>query len=126
MDGHLTTATGATISQAGRPGTGVPQEDALAVVVQRVVDRSAQGAIEQLEIEYFRWVSAELGTEFGIRLDVEGMIARDLSELEVYLPPRGALFVAADGADLVGMIFLGPIRADTAQIRRVYVHPGHR
>lgn len=98
----------------------------MTVVVQRVVDRSTQDRIEQLETEYFRWVNAELGAEFGIRLDVEAMIARDLGELEIYLPPRGALFVAVDGADLVGMIFLAAIRVDTAQIRRMYVRASHR
>lgn len=98
----------------------------MAVVVQRVVDRSIQDLIGHLETEYFRWVNAELEAEFGIRLDIEAMIARDLSELEIYLPPRGALFVAVDGIDLVGMIFLAPIRDDTAQIRRMYVRASRR
>jgi len=94
--------------------------------VQRVVDRSIQDQIGHLETEYFRWVNAELEAEFGICLDIEVMIARDLSELEIYLPPRGALFVAVDGVDLVGMIFLAPIRDDTAQIRRMYVRASRR
>ena len=98
----------------------------MGVVVQRVVDRSMQVAIEDLETEYFGWVNAELEAEFGIRLDVAAMIARDLGELEIYLPPRGALFLAADGADLAGMIFLTPIRDDTAQVRRMYVRDSHR
>ena len=94
--------------------------------IQRIVDRSMQTQIEHLETEYFGWVDAELAAEFGIRLDVEAMIAKDLRELEIYLPPRGALFVAVDGADLVGMVFLAPIRDDTAQIRRMYVRPSHQ
>lgn len=98
----------------------------MAVVVQRLIDRSMQEQIEYLETEYFRWVNAELGAEFGIGLDVDAMISRDLNELEIYLPPRGALFVALDGDDLVGMIFLTPIRDDTAQIRRMYVRASHR
>ena len=32
----------------------------MGVVVQRVVDRSMQVAIEDLETEYFGWVNAEL------------------------------------------------------------------
>lgn len=96
------------------------------VTVQRVIDRSWEDRIEQLETEYFSWVNAQLGMEFGIGLDIKAMIARDLAELEVYLPPRGALFLAADGDDLAGMIFLAPIRDDTAQVRRMYVRPDHR
>lgn len=98
----------------------------MAAVVQRVLDRSIQDRLEHLETEYFTWVNGELGTEFGIRLEVGAMIARDLDELETYLPPRGALFVAVDHGDLVGMIFLAPVRDDTAQIRRMYVQAGHR
>ena len=87
----------------------------MSVVVQQVIDRSRQAGVQDLETEYFRWVNAELEGEFGIRLDVEAMIARDLAELQSYLPPRGALFLAADADDLVGMIFLTPIRSDTAR-----------
>ena len=85
-----------------------------------------QDRVEQLETEYLTWVNTELGAELGIRLDVEAMIARDLAELEIYLPPRGALFLATDGDDLAGMVFLAPIRDDTAQVRRMYVRPDHR
>ena len=98
----------------------------MAASVHRIIDRSMQDRIQHLENEYFRWVNAQLEAEFGIRLDVEAMMARDIAELEIYLPPRGALFVAVEGADLVGMIFLTPIRDDTAQIRRMYVSPSHR
>ena len=98
----------------------------MGVVVQRVVDRAMQGQVQDLETEYFGWVNSQLEAEFGIRLDVEAMIARDLAELEIYLPPRGALFLAADDADLIGTIFLTPIREDTAQIRRMYVRDSHR
>lgn len=95
-------------------------------VVQRLIDRSMQGQVQDLETEYFSWVNSQLEAEFGIRLDVEAMIARDLAQLEIYLPPRGALFLAAYGTDLVGMIFLIPIRGDTAQIRRMYIRDSHR
>lgn len=98
----------------------------MTVVVQQVIDRSRQAGVQDLESEYFRWVNAELESEFGIRLDVEAMIARDLAELKIYLPPRGGLFLAADADDLVGMIFLTAIRDDTAQIRRMYVRDSHR
>lgn len=98
----------------------------MSVTVQRVLDRSSQDRVEQLETEYLTWVNAQLEAEFGITLDIAAMLARDLAELEVYLPPRGALFLAVDGDDLAGMIFLAPIRRDTAQLRRMYVRPDHR
>lgn len=96
------------------------------IEIRRVVDRSAQDQVRALETEYFTWVNAQLGTEFGIGLDVEAMIAADLADLEVYFPPHGALLVAEEDGELAGMVFLAPVAAGTAQVRRMYVRPAHR
>ena len=99
----------------------------MAIEVHRVTDRSSQDQVRALETEYFAWVNAQLGAEFGISLDVEAMIARDMADLEAYLPPHGALLVAADDdGELAGMVFLARIRPDAAQVRRMYVRPAHR
>jgi putative acetyltransferase len=94
--------------------------------VSRIVDHSRQEEIERLEVEYFGWVNGQLSAEFGITLDVDQMIAHDLAHLDLYLPPRGALLLADDGSEVAGMVFLAPIRDDTAQVRRMYVRPSHR
>jgi GNAT superfamily N-acetyltransferase len=94
--------------------------------ITRVTNRQHDAEIRDLETEYFAWVNAQLGAEFGIALDTNRMIARDLSELEMYFPPRGGLFLAhVDGA-LAGMIFLTELRPKTGQIRRMYVRDANR
>lgn len=95
--------------------------------VRRVTDHTSRRQVEELETEYFTWVNAKLGSEFGISLDVAKMIAHDSANLHIYLPPAGALFLAVEDDDEVaGMIFLARIRPDTAQIRRMYVRETYR
>jgi len=98
----------------------------VALVIDRLADRARQGQVESLEQEYFAWVNAELGSEFGIALDTAAIIGKDLDELEIYLPPDGVVLLAQDDGDLAGMIFLTRLRSDTAQIRRMYVRPAYR
>jgi len=47
------------------------------------------------------------------------MIVNDLAELEIYLPPDGAVLLASDDGQLAGMVFLTRLRPDAAQIRRM-------
>lgn len=96
------------------------------IEIHRVTDRSTQDQVQALETEYFTWVNAQLEAEFGISLDVEAMIARDIADMEAYFPPHGALLVASEDGELSGMVFLGRVGQDTAQVRRMYVRPAHR
>jgi len=94
--------------------------------VLRITDRSRDSQIRGLEIEYFTWVNAQLTEEFGIALDINALIANDFAHMEIYLPPDGGLFLAEDGANLVGMIFLTKLREGVGQIRRMYVRSADR
>ena len=94
--------------------------------ITRVTNRQHDAEIRDLETEYFAWVNAQLGAEFGIALDTERMLARDLSELEMYFPPRGGLFLARVDEHLAGMIFLTELRPQVGQIRRMYVRAAYR
>jgi len=98
----------------------------MALTIDRLTDRARQDQVESLEREYFDWVNSELGSEFGIALDTDTMIANDLAELEIYLPPDGAVLLASDEGQLAGMVFLTRLRPDAAQIRRMYVRPAYR
>lgn len=98
----------------------------MALMIDRLADRARRGQVEFLGQEYFGWVNVELGSEFGIALDTTAMIASDLGEFEIYLPPDGAALLADDDGDPAGMIFLTRLRPDTAQIRRMYVRPAYR
>jgi len=98
----------------------------MALTIDRLTDRARQDQVESLEREYFDWVNSELGSEFGIALDADSMIANDLAELEIYLPPDGAVLLASDDGQLAAMVFLTRLRPDAAQIRRMYVRPAYR
>ena len=96
------------------------------VQIVQLTDRGREGEVQALEAEYFAWVNAQLGTEFGIALDVDEMIADDLAHLEIYLPPDGGLFLAETDGVLAGMIFLTKLRPGVGQIRRMYVRNRYR
>ena len=49
------------------------------------------------------------------------MIANDLANLEIYLPPTEGLFLAEAEQAVAGMIFLKQLRPKVGQIRRMYV-----
>jgi len=78
----------------------------MALTIDRLTDRARQNQVASLEREYFDWVNSELGSQFGIALDTDTMIANDLAELEISLPPDGAVLVASDDGQLSGMVFL--------------------
>jgi GNAT superfamily N-acetyltransferase len=96
------------------------------VTTARITNRTHEAEIRELETEYFAWVNAQLGAEFGIALDTERMLTRDLHELEMYFPPRGGLFLAHVDNALAGMIFLTELRPLVGQIRRMYVRDPYR
>jgi GNAT superfamily N-acetyltransferase len=95
-------------------------------VITRVTDRQHEAEIRELETEYFAWGNAQLEAEFGIALNTDRMIERDLNELEMYFPPRGGLFLAHVDDALAGMIFLTELRPKIGQIRRMYVRDAYR
>jgi GNAT superfamily N-acetyltransferase len=96
------------------------------VTTARITNRTHEAEIRELETEYFAWVNAQLNAEFGIALDTERMLTRDLSELAMYFPPRGALFLAHVDDALAGMIFLTELQPHVGQIRRMYVRDAYR
>jgi predicted N-acetyltransferase YhbS len=70
--------------------------------------------------EYVEWIGLDLAFQ---EIDAE------LEQLPgEYAPPRGALFVAADGKRLAGMIALRPLahHADAAEMKRLFVRPEAR
>ena len=94
--------------------------------IERLTDRTREPQIRALESEYFAWVNRQLHAEFQISLDVEQMLAHDLTNLEIYLPPTGGLFLAETEHGMAGMIFLTQLRPKVGQIRRMYVRDAFR
>ncbi len=96
------------------------------IQIKRVTDRGNEQQIRALESEYFAWVNSQLHAEFQISLDVNKMIANDIANLEIYLPPTGGLFLAEVEQAVAGMIFLTQLRPKVGQIRRMYVRDAFR
>ena len=78
--------------------------------------------------EYTDWIALDLAFQ-----EIDGELAGLPGK---YAPPGGALFVAADGNDLVGMIALRPLderaspahagSAQAVEMKRLFVRPGAR
>jgi GNAT superfamily N-acetyltransferase len=68
--------------------------------------------------------------EYAASLDIDLSFQRFEEELAAlpgeYVPPRGALLLARDGADPAGCVALRPIDASTAEMKRLYLRPSHR
>ena len=94
--------------------------------IRRLTDRTEEPQIRALESEYFAWVNRQLHAEFQISLNVDQLIANDLTNLEIYLPPTGGLFLAETEQVVAGMIFLTQLRPQVGQIRRMYVREDFR
>ncbi len=54
-------------------------------------------------------------------------LERELATLPgEYAPPAGRLFLALDALSSAGCVALRPLDADTAEMKRLYVHPAYR
>jgi ribosomal protein S18 acetylase RimI-like enzyme len=97
----------------------------------RGTPEQAEAATAPLQREYLLWWGERLAADHGITFDDEAaVIAAHHHEFTRELPhllgPRGRLFVATDGDDVVGVGALKPVDADVAEIKRMYVRPQAR
>ena len=84
------------------------------------------GAIERLWLEYLTWATDELEAHHGFRLPVRESVDHHLATIEAFQPPDGTIVLAVDGDRAYGIGCLHRIGPDTAEIKRMYVEPGHR
>jgi GNAT superfamily N-acetyltransferase len=82
-------------------------------------------AVRDMVREYTEWIALDLAFQ-EIDEELAGLPGK-------YAPPGGALFVAADGNNLAGMIALRPLDehasaggAPFAEMKRLFVRPGAR
>jgi GNAT superfamily N-acetyltransferase len=82
--------------------------------------------IRELFWEYLEWANRRLNEEYDIDFDIESMLERDMSKLEVFLPPYGRMLLAIEGATAAGIACMRRIGKDTGEIKRMYVRPEFR
>lgn len=84
-------------------------------------------ALRALVSAYLAHELKELEAVSGLAYELGPLVAATFDHLDDYLPPRGRLRVAEDGGGaLIGCVFLKMIRADAAEVKRLYVRPEAR
>ena len=75
--------------------------------------------VRELVEEYMRWATPRLLEEFGVQIDVDGIIASSMQGLEEFAPPTGRLYLAETADGLAGMACM---RAPFGEDRRGKAH----
>jgi GNAT superfamily N-acetyltransferase len=94
--------------------------------IRQVRTDEDRALIRELFWEYLEWANRRLNEEYDINLDIESMLERDMSKLEVFLPPHGRMLLAIEGATAAGIACMRRIGKRTSEIKRMYVRPDFR
>jgi GNAT superfamily N-acetyltransferase len=82
--------------------------------------------VQELFAEYLRWVCARIFDEYDGTFDAEEILVHDMETLNIFLPPRGHLFLAFEGGLLAGCGCVRRTGDHVAEIKRMYVRPSFR
>lgn len=84
-----------------------------------------RAALATLWLEYLTWANAALAAAHGVHLRrAEDAVAADLTHLDAYAPPQGALVLAEDDAGaLLGCAALRASAPGVGELKRFYVRP---
>jgi GNAT superfamily N-acetyltransferase len=78
------------------------------------------------DVETARTLFREYADGLGVDLAFQDW-EHELADLPgAYAPPRGALFLAADGTEVLGCVALRPLDPETCEMKRLYVRPQGR
>lgn len=74
--------------------------------------------------EYLEIVVLTLRADGGPEIETETLLSATLNHLEAYVPPRGRTTLVRDASSaLVATVFVRMIRAQVAEMKRLYVRP---
>jgi len=83
--------------------------------------------LAELTRHYLEWDLDEFEKASGLSLDLEDYVSNTMDNLADYMPPDGRLVTARqEDGHLVGMVLLKRLRADAAEIKRLFVDPAAR
>ena len=78
-------------------------------------------ALEPIVLEFFRIICGHLKSDFDVQLSPEDPTATMMATPEKFIPPKGRGFVAEKDGELLGMVFLKPLRGSLFEIKRLYL-----
>lgn len=76
--------------------------------------------------EYLQWINEQAQHQYGIKFDIEAMVASDMSEYGKYRPPFGRFFLAEYDGQVAGVGCLKRLDDQVGEIQRMYVRPKFR
>lgn len=82
--------------------------------------------VRELFWEHLQWANENINKEFGINFDIATILEEDMLQLSKFYPPEGRLLLARLEENLAGLGCLRQIAEDTAEVKRMYVHPSFR
>ena len=94
--------------------------------IRELTTRDEVVALSDVLLEYITFVSDEVRTHFGIDMEAAPLHAKTMGYIDTLIPPMGRAFVAGEGDQITGMIFLRPSDDDAVEIKRLYVRPEGR
>jgi GNAT superfamily N-acetyltransferase len=96
------------------------------VRVHQAETNEDRAMVRELFWEYLEWANTHLNAEYGINFDIRAMLERDMTKLDVFLPPTGRLLLATRADRAAGLACMRKIREDIGEVKRMYVRPEFR
>jgi GNAT superfamily N-acetyltransferase len=85
-----------------------------------------QSTVCELFSEYLHWLCPRIRLEYDANPDADSILARDMEQLHVYLPPIGILLLAHVEQGVAGCACARTLQPGTAELKRVWVRPAFR
>jgi GNAT superfamily N-acetyltransferase len=82
--------------------------------------------IRELFWEYLQWANGRVNEEFHVHFDIATMLAEDMKNLDIFMPPYGRLLLGCTEGHPVGIACLKKLTHDIGEIKRMYVRQESR
>lgn len=85
-----------------------------------------EGEVRDLFFEYLEWGNGMNTQQFGLTIDVAALVEKNMTELDVFMPPSGRLLLARVDQAVAGVACMRALGQQIAEIKRMYVRPAYR